>query len=740
MSVDCDDVTLLLAARNQRTLTDLEETHMRGHLETCAVCNELVGEAADQWRWIVRVPADALDRDELDDLPTVDPAVFAPKGEIAAGGMGRITRVRDRRLGRDIAVKESLDHQARDRFEREVRITARLQHRAIVSIYEAGVFPDGTSFYAMPILPGKTLQEAIESAPTLAERLRLVPYLRTVVDAIAYAHANNIVHRDLKPANILVGEFGEAVVIDWGLAKDLGGGPTDDTLEDDDGSNEPGITRAGTIMGTPCYMSPEQAAGKESTPQDDVYALGAIMYTLLAGAPPYWDTTAHDPESLVTETRSVPPSPLTALAADAPADLRAIVERAMSRSAEDRFRSARELADELARFEAGQLLASREYSLGELVRRWLRKHRKAATLTGLGVITAALLLVLWVRYRHATDQLALRERGSQITALYSDVARQAYRIDRDLLRMEVGLEGLAAASAWALTGPEPAGEITQYFDVDYAAGKRPDDFTKLPTDTAYRWPVSVDYPVISVAPGVDRAPLLPTIRRLAPIARHIREMVLAAAVGETTKLDAQTARATLLARESPIDYAYVDLPAGVHMVWPGMANLRRDYDVRTASFFTTTVGTRGTRWGVPYIDSTTDRDGDDLVVPCTKGVWSPSGEFLGVAGVEMTVTKMVTTSMRMQTRRPLRTSLVDKDGKKIIDSSQAGKRFTASGRDEALVLSEFDIPEIAAAIRGHTEGVKQIDRDGHAIMVAFVRLDAINWYYVVEVDAATLGT
>jgi hypothetical protein len=151
------------------------------------------------------------------------------------------------------------------------------------------------------------------------------------------------------------------------------------------------------------------------------------------------------------------------------------------------------------------------------------------------------------------------------------------------------------------------------------------------------------------------------------------------------------------------------------------------------------VNMRATQCGPPYIDSTTDRDGDDLVLPCTKGVWSPTGTFLGVAGVEMTVTKMVTTSMRMETRTTVRTSIVDGDGRKIIDSRDANQTFTASGRDEAIALEPFDLPDVAAAIDAETEGVLHTVRDGQAIVVSFVRLDAIGWYYVAEVDAASLG-
>jgi hypothetical protein len=728
---------LLLATSEQRTMTGLEETQFRDHVGTCETCQTLTTEHDENyWRWLVRVPADAVEGTELLALPMVDPIVFHAKHEIASGGMGRITRAFDRRLGREVAIKEVLEHDLRDRFEREVRITARLQHPAIVPIYEAGTFPDGSSFYTMRLVPGRTLQDAIGDAKSLEERLRLMPHVRACADALAYAHARGVIHRDLKPSNVLVGEFGETVVIDWGLAKETGD-------LDDDLPAKPRIatlTRTGSVIGTPCFMSPAQAAGRPVDATDDVYALGAILYNVLSGSPPYWDSVAHEADALIAATLEHAPTPIASRAPEAPEDLHAIIEHAMARDPAARYPTAKELTGELARFEAGQLLVSRAYSSRELFVRWLRRHKLGVSLAALAFVAAIVVGVLLLRVKHAADELAIRARGAQLTAFYGEAARQAYVIDRDLLRLENALEGLAAAAAWALEGPEPTGEVTIYFDRDFANNKRPDDYTKK---TAYRWDVSVEYPVVGVAPGTAREEVMPKIRKLAPLRHHFREMVLEAAVrGDTRGLSREAANELLLSRAGPIDYAYVDLPEGVHVVWPGMAGLRADYDVRTASFYQMSVNKRGRNWGLPYVDSTTNRDGDDLVLPCTKGVWSRAGEFLGVAGVEMTVTKLVSTSMRMQTREPLRVSIVDKTGRKVVDSGDAGKLFPSSGKDEAIEFVPFDLADVAEAVGNNREGIVETTRGGEPIVVAIVRLDAVDsvdWYYVVEVAASTLG-
>ncbi|HET9993483.1 MAG TPA: serine/threonine-protein kinase, partial [Kofleriaceae bacterium] len=348
--MDCDDVILLLV-RDGRTLTPGEEVQLDEHLTDCDACCDLVS----HHELLAAAP-------RMLELPVVEPDRFEGETVIAAGGMGKITRAFDRRLGREVAIKEMLGPELRGRFEREAAITARLQHPAIVPVYEAGEWPNGSAFYTMRLVPGGTLADAIERATTFADRLALLPHVVAVTDALAYAHARGIIHRDLKPQNILVGEFGETVVIDWGLAKEV------DEVEPrrDAAEAAPQLTSAGTVIGTPCFMPPEQARGHELDARADVFALGALLYNVLTGVPPYWDQS-RDTKELIDAVLARPPTPLGELAPTTPADLRAIVERAMAREPLARYRDAGELAAELRRFQAGQLLLSREYRVRDLL-------------------------------------------------------------------------------------------------------------------------------------------------------------------------------------------------------------------------------------------------------------------------------------------------------------------------------------------------------------------------------------
>jgi len=347
--------------------------------------------------------------DVTDDLPLVNPAQYVADREVARGGMGRIVAAHDRILGRPVALKELLhaDTENAARFRREAFITARLQHRAIVPVYQAGRWPSGEPFFAMKLVAGKPLDQVIAAAKTLEQRLALLPTITAAVDAIAYAHSKRAVHRDLKPANVLVGDFGEIVVIDWGLAKDLdddsdtlSGAPTfrergaRGALARPADSDGPQLTMAGAVMGTPAYMPPEQARGETVDERADVFSLGAMLYHLLAGAPPYAAKTATDVIAAAIEGTV---TPLAVRAPDAPADLTAIVTRAMAHEPGDRYATAQELAEELRRFQTGKLVAAHRYTMRERVARFVKKHKAAVAIASLAVLAFAVLGTLALR-------------------------------------------------------------------------------------------------------------------------------------------------------------------------------------------------------------------------------------------------------------------------------------------------------------------------------------------------------
>ncbi len=323
---------------------------------------------------------------QRDDDASIDPRRYDVGEEVARGSFGRVFRARDRRLDRPVAIKQlRLRGPVIDRrFWREVKIAARLQHPSIVPIYEAGAWPGGELFYTMKLISGRSLKDVIAETATSAERLALLPHVLASAEAMAYAHARRIIHRDLKPANIMVGPFGETLVIDWGLAKVLDGQGGEDESPDAP-AGDAQLTQSGAVMGTPAYMPPEQAEGADVDERADVYALGAVLYYVLSGASPY---AAASSEAVLTAVRRGPPPPIEEREPGTPADLVTIVAKAMARDPAARYPSAREMADDLRRFQTGQLVGAHRYSSGVLLRRWLRRNRVPVAVGGAGLLVA----------------------------------------------------------------------------------------------------------------------------------------------------------------------------------------------------------------------------------------------------------------------------------------------------------------------------------------------------------------
>lgn len=426
--------------------------------------------------------------------------------ELARGGMGRILVARDLRLDRDVALKElaSEDQHLVARFEREIRVTARLQHPGIVPVYEAGRWPDGRPFFAMKLVAGRSLAKAVEERPTLEARLALLPNIVQLVEAMAYAHGRGVLHRDLKPANVLVGSFGETVVIDWGLARegDEDDAPPADTHASNDDTGHALLTVHGDVIGTPAYMPPEQALGQAVDARADVYALGALLWHVLVGRPPY---VGHSQRATLDAVIAGPPPPLARAVAGAPPELIAIVERAMDRDPERRYASARELAIDLERFQTGKLVSSHAYTIGQLAARWARRHRTAVVASTILVACAFIVVGFAVRSTIRERDLAQK----QLRALLADRGRTELVAGRPM-RASVYLARAYAAGEVDVATRLMLAEAMRSVDLASAPFPTDGDFVEL------RWVSGVERLI-----GLDRAGNLSMIdlgqRVVAPI-------------------------------------------------------------------------------------------------------------------------------------------------------------------------------------------------------------------------------
>lgn len=348
--------------------------------------------------------------------------------ELGRGGIGRVMLVHDAALGRDVAMKELIPEVTSDvtrataqtmrleeRFLREARVTGQLEHPAIVPVYEVGRRTDGTLYYTMMRIRGRTLDAAVQQTRTLEGRLRLVKHVLQVAQALAHAHARGVVHRDIKPQNVMIGSFGETYLLDWGLARVQGkSDPRASDLK-----LAPDITGAaneGGAVGTPSYMSPEQAAGRleEVDARSDVWGLGAVLYEVLTGRPPY---EGLNPFDVLSKILRDPVRPVRELEPSVPTELMAICDRCLQRKKAARYQGCDALARDLEAYLTGGTVSAYEYSAWQLLERFVGRNRWAVLASGVAAV--ALLTVTVVGVLRVNRQR--EEAGAFARVLLSEV-------------------------------------------------------------------------------------------------------------------------------------------------------------------------------------------------------------------------------------------------------------------------------------------------------------------------------
>lgn len=372
-----------------------------------------------------------------------DGARFRKKRSHARGGLGEVFVAQDEELRREVALKEIQDRHAdnpasRARFLLEAEITGGLEHPGIVPVYGLGQYPDGRPYYAMRFIRGNSLQTAINhfhqaDGPardpcerTLALR-QLLRRFTDVCNAIAYAHSRGVLHRDLKPDNVMLGKYGETLVVDWGLAKPFAHSgdriPTEEAPLLSSAGSGSSETLAGSAVGTPQFMSPEQAAGHLDAlgPATDVYSLGATLYSLLTGQPPFTDPDIATVMCKVQDGQFPPPRQAKS---NVPAALEAICLKGMALKPEDRFPTPRELADDVEHWLADETVTAFREPWTARLMRWARRHQTTVTAAATTVGVAIVLLGGATALLLAANQETERQRDeARIQAVEKEIAR-----------------------------------------------------------------------------------------------------------------------------------------------------------------------------------------------------------------------------------------------------------------------------------------------------------------------------
>ena len=434
------------------------------------------------------------------------------------GGIGKVSVAQDTELHREVAFKElqqrfADDTNSRGRFLREAEITGNLEHPGIVPVYGRGEYPDGRPYYAMRLIQGERLQDAAdrfhqESGSWSARTFRqLLAHFLDVCHVIEYAHSRHVLHRDVKPTNIMLGKFGETLVVDWGAAKaigtdeDLGAGTESVLLPAAD--RDTAATEMGSTIGTPSYMSPEQARGDhtEVGPASDVYNLGATLYYLLAGGAPIRGT---DLTRIVQQVQTGDFPEPREVNPQIPGALNAICLKAMALEPRNRYTSAALLADDVERYLADETTTVYHEPVLASWQRWMRRH-PAVTATGAATLVLGLASAITLTSVVASSNRLLATKNSELET--ANRAERTAWIETDQRRQEAEQAQIQAQRAQevAENARQKSQAILTFLKDDILAAARPDDGAGgLGVNTTIR--AALDAAEPQIAPDFNNAP------------------------------------------------------------------------------------------------------------------------------------------------------------------------------------------------------------------------------------------
>jgi eukaryotic-like serine/threonine-protein kinase len=681
-------------------------------------------------------------------VPTGGPSRHRYLGLLGKGAMGEVHIARDETLNRNVAIKKMISRYARHRvgnarFQTEVQITAQLDHPSIVPVYSFEQAEDGLPAYSMKLVRGATLAEFIAVArkaydaqqrPDTEHDLpaRLDVFLQ-ICNAMHYAHSRGVIHRDLKPDNVMIGPFHEVIVMDWGIAKLVGGGelPVDDTTPVADAAiTEPArasLTTIGAAVGTPSYMSPEQAQGRNEdlTAASDQFALGLLLFEMVSLRRAYVGPTG--PAVLVKAAhgkteRLAHLSPTERI----PRELAGIIAKATAYEPKDRYKDVAALADDVRRFLRDEAVVAAPDRGLQVLTRWVSHHREITLSIGfvllLLMVMGAFGAVVTVQQVAEAERIAAEEHEQALQSFTTAVGRHAHRIDTEFTRYETLLEGLAQGAQATLA--QPQAPQPYWLPEQIAVGIGPADLAPAKYYQADR--VAFSTPDVMTSPGLDTTRIPERMAQLVAL-RPILWQTIKRSLPGFEKLSDSAAQSIIRTDGAPVLWTYVVTEEGVIVSLPAVWRYPAGYDPIKTDWYPEGMENDGPYW----FSAGLDESGMGLLVSCTRRIYAPDGRPIGLAALDVGIAHILSTLIDPpDMRAPVESFLVDKNGQ-IVASSNL-KVF----QEEPKPFPYVDLLERARA--GEPIGRIEHYKPAGDKLVAWSTLDAMGFVYLVMGDGDAL--
>lgn len=654
--------------------------------------------------------------------------VYTQLKTLGVGDMGQVDLVRENSLQRKVAmkrIKAGEDPRFLKRFLIEAQLTAQLDHPHILPIYTLENTPEGLA-YTMKRVQGRTFAELIEQArqgQTDFDLFQRMEFFLAVCEAMDYAHSQGVVHRELEPANLMVGNFQDVYVMNWGSARRL---PEICTLDVvlPQFLEQMGTQMDSSLAGNLAYYSPEQAKGEwdQLDLASDIYVLGLILYEWASLSPAL---SASSPVGLLEKAAKANLNALTHFKGKRlPVDLKAIIQKATALKPQARYPNVRALSHDLQAFLRGESVSAHRDTPWQAASRWLVHHQWLALSTAVTMVVLVAALGLWSLWSQQQELARVRSREQAINRFLGAVYTQSRKMNRQFLRSESQLESLVSAATAHLT------QETPHQDRYYLHGK----FTppELIASRQFHSQISIDWPLSVKSHKIPEAQVADELATIAGLRQFQQRLLLQS---KSYQPLSQAQKKNLIANTgTTVSYATLVLKQGAGAWLPGGEFKAENYDPTQRYFYKFGFQQHKRRWGSPYIDVS----GAGLLLIAATGIFDHQQQFLGTASLDVKFDTIIQAMLDLpRDLRQLRGGyIVDDQGNIAIHSRQKGKTFSATIHPD-LKLSPYPHPKVVKAIQQQLSGHSVI-AGPKPLLVAYYRLPALGWYYVVEAELSEI--